>query len=625
MKFLSSLHLGIVLISLVAAACIAGSLVASNEDLGVDYGREYVFHTWWFLGLMGLLLVNLCLCSWEKSYIALTLYKKRNFQKNAKFYEKAGHAIAFPWNGSLEQLDNKLKKKYTVSKSSGTAFYSQKGLFGRAGATIIHIGLLWTMAAGFYRILADDFGWGVYDATIILPEGQVSSTYVTRKDRLKDPAGDNLKPVPMPFALRNLDFNAEYFPHSTVAKGFSSLVELSDGDYRRIYEVSMTNPVLYDGYKITQNSFSANERIRRGKFRITDSTNGHYTEADAMPGDPVRLRGLGEKSLYLQVDTLSANTRFHILDLDQQKVIDEGSAMQPEQLPIPIDTRVFADELADSRYSVMIGALFPNFIFDENMQPTTQDEKFENPAVMVMLFKNGRPNGYTWLFLNPEAQKIVGQPHPEVALTFENYRRKSNETSATATLYDYEVNLKIREKAGSRDLGEVWLSAGQLQELDVNNQLLKSANIRMDRLDDTHATSETANAETSGIADGTSQSRAAAAVSSELKTSETVAALPSRYQVEFMGMEDGHVTFLGFMRDPSVAWLFTGCIIIIFGTMIAFIFVYRETWVYYDELSGLMYMATAVRGTSPSAHREFDSLVQHVKDLANPPESIGTA
>ena len=84
--------------------------------------------------------------------------------------------------------------------------------------------------------------------------------------------------------------------------------------------------------------------------------------------------------------------------------------MESEQLPLPIDMQPFSQELAQSRYSVMVAALFPNFTFDDNKQPTTRDEKFENPAVMVMLFKNGRPNGYTWLFMNPEAQKIVGQP-----------------------------------------------------------------------------------------------------------------------------------------------------------------------------------------------------------------------
>jgi cytochrome c biogenesis protein ResB len=572
---------------------------------------------------MGLLLVNLCLCSWEKSYIALTLYKKRNYQRNPRFYEKAGHAIAFPWNGSPDQLEKSLKKTYTVTGSSGNAFYSQKGLFGRAGATIIHIGLLWTMAAGFYRILSDDFGWGVYDATVILPEGQMSSTYVTRKDRLKEPSGDNLRPKPMPFAVRALDFNAEYFPHSTVAKSFASLVELSDGEFRRIYEVTMTNPVLYKGYKITQNSFSANERIKRGKFRVTDTQTGKFTEADAMPGDPVRLRGLGNSEpLFIQFEALAPDTGYHLLNLRNQEILESGKAVEPETLPLPIDIRPFAAELAQSRYSIMVAALFPNFTFDENNQPTTRDEKFENPAVMAMLFKNGRPNGYTWLFLNPEAQKIVGQPHPEVALTFSNFRKKSDATTSAENLFNYEVGLKVEEKGVNRELGTFWLSPGQIQELQVSEQVLKAANIRMDRLADTHAAMESTGTQTAHTGStATVVAEADAGTTTAIQTAEDIPA-SGRYQVEFLGMTTGHVTFLGFMKDPSVGWLFAGCIIIIAGTLIAFMFVYREVWAYYDEESGLLYMATAVRGTSPAAHKEFDRFIGKLRSEQAP--SIST-
>lgn len=552
---------------------------------------------------MGLLLVNLCLCSWEKSYIALTLYKKKNLQTNPRFYEKAGHATAFPWSGNSEDLNKLLKKRYTVTAGKNKSWYSQKGLFGRTGATIIHIGLLWTMAAGFYRILADDFKWGVYDATVILPEGQSSSSYVTRKNRLKQPTSDNLTPVDMPFSLRAVDFNAEYFPHSTVAKNFASLVELTDGGTRRIYEVTMRHPVMYKGYKITQNSFSPNERIQRGKFRVTDKKSGKFIEVDTIPGDPVKLRGLDDQHFIL-VDDLKPGAHYFVQDLESQKVVEQGTVEDPETLPLPIDTAPFASELAQSRYSMLVAALFPNFTFDENKQPTTKDEKFENPAVMVMLFKNGRPNGYTWLFLNPEAQKIVGQPHPEVELHFQNYRKKEGMTTETNTLYDYEVQLDVKQKSDGTDLGPVWLSAGQLKELSVSPAMLSTGNVRMDRLKTSHGDSMSSDTQI--------------AAADEPTSAPAVAANPptNHFSVEFMGMTAGHVTFLGFMKDPSVAWIFTGCIIIILGTLIAFMFVYREVWCYYDEKTGLLYMATAVRGTSPGAHREFDRLVAAVKALS---------
>jgi cytochrome c biogenesis protein ResB len=80
------------------------------------------------------------------------------------------------------------------------------------------------------------------------------------------------------------------------------------------------------------------------------------------------------------------------------------------------------------------------------------------------------------------------------------------------------------------------------------------------------------------------------------------------YRVEFMGTVPGHVTYLGFMRDPSVGWLFTGVIIVILGTVVAFVINYRETWAWYDEENDRLYMATQVRGTSPAAHREFDRI-----------------
>src|SRR5690606_16192687 len=86
-----------------------------------------------------------------------------------------------------------------------------------------------------------------------------------------------------------------------------------------------------------------------------------------------------------------------------------------------------------------------------------------------------------------------------------------------------------------------------------------------------------------------------------------------RFHAQYLGTATGHVTFLGFMKDPSVVWLFIGCLIIISGTLIAFSIVYREVWCYYDEERGLLYLATAVRGTSPGAHREFDRLVNEIR------------
>jgi cytochrome c biogenesis protein ResB len=84
---------------------------------------------------------------------------------------------------------------------------------------------------------------------------------------------------------------------------------------------------------------------------------------------------------------------------------------------------------------------------------------------------------------------------------------------------------------------------------------------------------------------------------------------PSRFTVEYLGLTKGHVSFLGFMKDPSVVWIYIGSILIILGTLVAFMITYREVWAFHDPETGRLYLATKVRGTSPAAHREFDRLV----------------
>lgn len=659
LRFLSSLKLGLVLIALLAVACIAGSLIAANENMGVDHGRAYVFHTPWFLGLMGLLLVNLCLCSWEKSYIALTLYKKKNPITVPRFYEKAGHAFIVPWRGSLDEAFAFLRKHYTTAFRRGNALYFQKGLVGRTGATIIHIGLLWTMAAGYYRILADDFGWGVFDSTVILPEGESTDIYYSRIDRLKKPEFDNLREKQMPFTLRCLDFTADYHPHSTVARRFSSLIEIRDGDYHRIGEVTMQEPMLYKGYKITQNSFSPNERIRRGQFRIVDTATGRSAEFDAGPGDPVKVPLPGADQLFFQTNALAPSAPYFVMDLTARRIVQSGELLGEVQAagPLATDFGPMQSALSDSRYSFVVAALFPNFTFDEQKRPTTRDENFENPAVLVMLFKNGQPNGYAWLFHNPDAQQIVGQPHPEVEMRFTEYRTREG-ADGSKGLFDYEVRVTVTEKGTGRELGAYWAVPGTVNEVSgISPDILAAPNVMVEEpghgahshdhsphdherpphdargahgTDDAGQTDATDPATRGGAAEsatpaGGIAAAAPGALANDAGTTGAAAPAAGRYQVYYLGTTSGHVTFLGFMKDPSVGWLFTGCIIIVLGTLIAFMITYREAWVWHDEENGLLYMATSVRGTSPRAHREFDRIATRLIALGEPQEAAETS
>jgi cytochrome c biogenesis protein ResB len=590
----------------------------------VDFARAYVFHTEWFLGLMGLLVVNLVLCSWEKSYIALTLYRKRNFGGNKAFFENARHAVAIPWQGPIEPVAALFKRTYTVVRHNRSAVYAQRGLLGRCGAIIIHIGLLWTMGAGFCRILADDFGWGVFDSTIILPEGETTNVFFSRINRLKNPTEDNLKERPIPFTLRALDFRADYHPNSTVARAFSSLVELRDGAHSQIAEITMANPLVYRGFKITQNSFNSNPRIVRGRFRVTDMVSGASVEIDAAPGDPVRIPFPHARNLFFRCTEIARAGEFAVLDLAAGKVIEKGMA-RDESKPGRQAPDVISGMVEKTSYAVLVAALFPNFQFDENRQPVTVNDKFDNPAVLAMLFKNGSPNGHLWLFIDKGAQALMGQPHPEVEMEFLSYR-KIHETSGTPSLLDFEVQIALGQKSPPKPLGTFWLGPGKLQEITgVAPGILAEPNVAEIRSHGggsplEHEDAGSTAAETTRKADSDSTASRGGGVAETSPPGGNIepgvgfegAVGKKRFDAVYLGTAVGNVTFLGFMKDPSVGWIFGGCIVVLLGTLIAFLISYREAWAWHDESTGILYMAVAVRGTSPSGHREFTRLVRKV-------------
>lgn len=594
LRFLSSLRLGIVLIALVTLACIVGSIVGSDANMGIDFAQAHVFHTWWFLGLMGLLLVNLTLCSWEKSYIALTLRQKKNFATGTDFYAKGAHSATVAPAPSAEEVDEQLRKTYSVTHRRGNAWYSQRGLLGRCGATVIHIGLLWTMLAGGFRILADDLGIGVFDSTVVLPEGESHSVYFQRIDRLKSNTVDNLRQRQMPFTLRNLDFRADYHPNSSVARYYSTLIELRDGDYSRIVEVNMTRPLVYKGFKVTQNSFSDSDRIRRGFYRVLDTRTGLASEVDASPGDPVRTRLPGSDHLFLQVEHLGPDTPFTILDLKAAQTVASGMVRAEARQVSGAAMSVIERQLQSSRYALLVSALFPNFRIDETGKPTTADDEFRNPAALVMFFKNGKADGAQWVFRNPGAQDIVGQPHPEINVSFADFRTTGAATGELG-LMDYEINLHVAQKDPPTTIGEFWVTPGSLVEIPgISEVILNSPPASSPA----SAADESGDTSTSPTTPGNGGAAPDSASGGE----------GARYEVTFVGVRPGHVSFLGFMKDPSVLWMYTGCIIILIGALMAFLIPYRETWALIDPETGTLHLATRVRGTSPSAHREFDRL-----------------
>ena len=84
-KLLSSVLFGIVLLVALTIVSIWGSLLSSNPNIGVEGAREHVFNTWWYTALLGVLVVNLVLCSWDRTVWAIKLWGRASYQTGKGF------------------------------------------------------------------------------------------------------------------------------------------------------------------------------------------------------------------------------------------------------------------------------------------------------------------------------------------------------------------------------------------------------------------------------------------------------------------------------------------------------------------------------------------------------------
>jgi hypothetical protein len=174
---------------------------------------------------------------------------------------------------------------------------------------------------------------------------------------------------------------------------------------------------------------------------------------------------------------------------------------------------------------------------------------------------------------------------------------------------DYEVNLSFVDKSTSRSIGAIWASPGKVTELTgIDPQILSLPNVTPD---DVSLRRRGGSGMTAQAVGGSSESTGTLSGSSANAGND-------RFQVVFLGTVNGHVSYLGFMKDPSVFWLYLGCMVIVGGTLVAWLITYREAWFHYNPDRRVLYLATQIRGQGRRAHRRFDALIDRLAGIGSP-------
>jgi len=254
-KFLTSVKLAIVLLIILAAASVLGTLIPqgrSAEEYAVRYGGlstlfirlqlTGLYHSVWYLALLGLFALNIIVCTLErlapkwrratKPHVAADPKSLAALKVNARLKRSAPLAVI--QSEVRELLKGARYKVRAEAQGARTSLLGRKRIGGIFGSDVVHLGLLVILAGGIVS------GATSVRAHLALNEGDIQA-------------------APKAALEVRLDkFTTEYYPDGSVKAWKSDVTVLEQKKPVVSKTISVNHPLTYKGYSFYQTSYGYN-------------------------------------------------------------------------------------------------------------------------------------------------------------------------------------------------------------------------------------------------------------------------------------------------------------------------------------------------------------------------------
>jgi len=294
--FFSSIKLTLVLLIVLAATSIVGTIIPQNEG-AMEFARDLspgmlevfttlqlfdVYHSYWFIVLIILLAVNLIVCSINRLPAIFRILRAAPRPDRAKPFEETPPDQTFL--AELSVAEAAVKAGETLRKSYGnvavkevggvTCLYGEKGRFSLFGVYLVHLSVLVILLGGLVG-----FRYG-FEAFTSIPEGETVDTVTLRKTR---------EPRPLGFGVECVDFRIEFYPNGT-PKEYRSEIRFIDGDEVREVSVLVNHPATFQGIKFYQSAYDVIPG-RRVEVLVSKEPSSQETALEVEQGNPLPLPG----------------------------------------------------------------------------------------------------------------------------------------------------------------------------------------------------------------------------------------------------------------------------------------------------------------------------------------------
>jgi len=283
---LASLKLTVVILLALAVSSVLGTLLPqglSDHQLEAAFPRIYwaidlfslgdLYHSGWFRFMMGLLCVNLVVCTLKRIPRTLKLLRHREENLSPERLEKFGLHARFETSRSWEDVkpvvEEVVRRHFAPLKSAGAqgrGGVAEKGRWSPWMVYTVHFSVLVVFAGALAGSI-----WG-FNGSMRIHEGDASNVVgIFREQRM----------VELPFRVRCDDFTVSFYEGKAMPSDFRSDLTLLRGDEVLLQRtIRVNDPLTYEGYTFYQSSYGSN--LREAVLEFKDLESGR-TETVTLP------------------------------------------------------------------------------------------------------------------------------------------------------------------------------------------------------------------------------------------------------------------------------------------------------------------------------------------------------
>ncbi|MGV0108501.1 Cytochrome c biogenesis protein CcsB [Nostoc sp. DSM 114160] len=207
-------------------------------------GLDHVYRTWWFLALLILFGTSLTACSFTRQLPALKAAQRWKYYEEPRQFQKLALSAELD-TASLNSLSEILQKhhyKIFPNQEKTNLLYARKGIVGRIGPIIVHIGIVAILLGGI---------WGAM--TGFLAQEMVASGDTFQVTNIVDAGPLAAAQVPKDWSVRVNRFWIDYTPSGGIDQFYSDMSVLNNQgeevDHKKIF---VNEPLRYHGITFYQ-------------------------------------------------------------------------------------------------------------------------------------------------------------------------------------------------------------------------------------------------------------------------------------------------------------------------------------------------------------------------------------